>query len=197
MKITYRKIRFLLPIVVIVALGTFVYMSIYAHNPFVEIGNVVQSFVGGTMNDQQAPEIQGISAWINTDKPISIENSRGKVVLIHFWTYACDASQQEILLLNSLNQQYTSQGLRMVAIHTPEYRYEMVEENVRKAVVDLGINYPIAIDNQYKTWHAYNNTQWPTSYIIDAKGMIRAVFYDLGQYNEMKNLIEQLLLELK
>jgi len=144
-----------------------------------------------------APDFTGISAWFNTpgDAPIDMKALRGKVVLVDFWAYSCINCQRAIPHIESWYRTYHDRGLEVIGVHTPEYAFEHVEANVRSGAKDLGITYPVALDNDYGTWNAFGNNYWPAEYLIDAKGMIRHTKFGEGDYDGTENAIRSLLSE--
>jgi cytochrome c biogenesis protein CcdA/thiol-disulfide isomerase/thioredoxin len=149
----------------------------------------------GLENCGTAPAIRGISQWLNTpgDAPISLSSLKGKVVLVDFWAYSCINCQRAITHVNAWYSAYKNSGFEVIGVHTPEYAFEHVAANVQAGAARLGIQYPIALDNDYSTWDAYNNESWPADYLIDAKGDIRTVTIGEGDYTGMENLIRTLL----
>jgi cytochrome c biogenesis protein CcdA/thiol-disulfide isomerase/thioredoxin len=141
---------------------------------------------------QEAPDIQGISAWINTP-PLTMQELRGKVVLVDFWTYSCINCLRTLPYLKSWYARYRSQGLVILGVHSPEFAFEHSLGNVRAAVKRLGIHYPVALDNDFATWNAYQNQYWPAHYLIDRSGRIRDVHFGEGAYAETEKEIRQLL----
>jgi cytochrome c biogenesis protein CcdA/thiol-disulfide isomerase/thioredoxin len=144
-----------------------------------------------------APDFAGITAWFNTpgNAPISLKSLRGKVVLIDFWAYSCINCQRAITHVENWYHAYHDQGLEVIGVHTPEYAFEHVEDNVRAGAADLGITYPVALDNDYATWTKYHNNYWPAEYLIDAQGNIRHTKFGEGDYAVTEKLIRQLLSE--
>ena len=142
-----------------------------------------------------APEIAGISQWLNTPdaKPISIAALKGKVVLVDFWAYSCINCQRAIPHVNAWYSAYAADGLEVIGVHTPEYAFEHVPSNVAAGIERLGIRYPVALDNDYATWNAFSNQSWPAEYLIDSTGKVRHVSVGEGNYTAMENLIRQLL----
>jgi cytochrome c biogenesis protein CcdA/thiol-disulfide isomerase/thioredoxin len=134
----------------------------------------------------------GATAWINSP-PIDVASLRGKVVLVDFWTYSCINCLRTLPYLKAWNEKYKDSGLVIVGVHTPEFPFEKDEANVRKAVQDLGITYPVAMDNNYGIWRAFNNEYWPAHYLIDAKGNIRYTHFGEGAYDETEQQIRSLL----
>jgi cytochrome c biogenesis protein CcdA/thiol-disulfide isomerase/thioredoxin len=169
--------------------------------------------LGGIVNDQNkglsnchngsaqlencgpAPDLKGITAWLNTpgDKPIDLHALRGKVVLIDFWAYSCINCQRAIPHAEGWYKAYQDKGFEVIGVHTPEYAFEKVTDNVKKGIADLGITYPVALDNGYSTWTNYRNRYWPAEYVIDANGIVRHVKFGEGDYNGTENVIRELL----
>ena len=169
--------------------------------------------LGGIVNDQNkelsnctdgsaqlqncgsAPDLKGITAWLNTagDKPIDLHGLRGKVVLIDFWAYSCINCQRAIPHVEGWYKAYHDDGFEVIGVHTPEYAFEKVTGNVEKGAADIGITYPIALDNSYSTWTNYRNQYWPAEYLIDAGGVVRHVKFGEGDYNVTEKLIRQLI----
>jgi cytochrome c biogenesis protein CcdA/thiol-disulfide isomerase/thioredoxin len=139
-----------------------------------------------------APNFEGISAWINS-KPLTIQQLRGKVVLVDFWTYSCINCLRTLPHLKAWDAAYRKAGLVIVGVHTPEFAFEHVVSNVRKASRDLGVRYPVAVDDGYRTWQAYRNGAWPTEYLIDRSGRVREIKEGEGQYDESEHAIRELL----
>ena len=139
-----------------------------------------------------APPFTGISTWINS-KPLTIASLRGRVVLVDFWTYSCINCLRTLPHLKAWDSAYRKAGLTIVGVHTPEFAFEHVPSNVRKATRELGVDYPVAIDDGYKTWDAYQNGAWPTEYLIDRKGHIREIKEGEGTYDETERTIRRLL----
>ena len=142
-----------------------------------------------------APAIQGIAKWLNTPngRPLSIAGLKGKVVLVDFWTYSCINCQRTLPHVEAWNRAYGSDGLTVIGVHTPEFDFEHVPANVARAARQLGVHYPVALDNGYATWDAYENEYWPAEYLIDATGHVRHVDFGEGNYSQTESLIRQLL----
>lgn len=141
----------------------------------------------------QAPDFKNIKAWINTDKNLTMDNLKGKVVLIDFWTYSCINCIRTLPYVTSWYEKYKDQGFVIVGVHTPEFEFEKVLENVQTAVGRYGIKYPVALDNNFGTWNNYNNHYWPAHYLIDRDGNIRYYHFGEGKYDETENAITELL----
>jgi cytochrome c biogenesis protein CcdA/thiol-disulfide isomerase/thioredoxin len=142
------------------------------------------------------PALDGAVQWLNSP-PLSSESLRGKVVLVDFWTYDCINCQHTLPYVNGWAKKYEKDGLVVIGVHTPEYGYEKIIDNVREQVRKLDIHYPVAIDNQYAIWRAFNNQYWPAHYFIDAKGQVRYSHFGEGRYDEQEQVIQQLLQEAK
>ena len=142
-----------------------------------------------------APEFAGIASWLNTTggRPLSLAALRGKVVLVDFWTYSCVNCIRTLPYLKSWDARYRANGLVIVGVHTPEFAFEHVVANVRRAVRDEGIRYPVAIDDDYKTWGAWQNQYWPAHYLIDRSGRVREVHFGEGDYALTESAIQELL----
>jgi cytochrome c biogenesis protein CcdA/thiol-disulfide isomerase/thioredoxin len=142
-----------------------------------------------------APSFAGISAWLNTPghRPLTIAGLRGRVVLVDFWTYSCINCQRSLPHVEAWNAAYASDGLTVVGVHTPEFAFEHDVGNITRAAAQLGVHYPIAVDNDYDTWNNYENSYWPAEYLIDATGTVRHVDYGEGGYSQTETFIRQLL----
>lgn len=141
-----------------------------------------------------APELSGIQDWINSD-PQTLANLKGKVVLIDFWTYSCINCQRTQPYLNKWYDRYKDDGLVIIGAHAPEFAFEKVSDNVRSAVKQANIKYPVALDNDFATWQAYNNQYWPAKYLIDKDGQVRYTHFGEGKYDETEGAIQTLLKE--
>lgn len=140
----------------------------------------------------KAPEIQGIINWINSP-PLSLMQLQGKVILIDFWTYSCINCLRTLPYIEKWYADYKDKGFLVIGVHTPEFEFEKDPQNVAEAAARLGILYPIAQDNDYKTWNAYKNHYWPAHYLIDQKGQIRMIHFGEGAYADTENAIRELL----
>ncbi|HUC59526.1 MAG TPA: cytochrome c biogenesis protein DipZ [Streptosporangiaceae bacterium] len=151
----------------------------------------------GLINCGQAPNFTGITAWLNTPggKPLSIRSLRGKVVLVDFWTYSCINCQRTLPHVEAWYSRYAKYGFVVVGVHTPEFAFEHVVSNVKAQSAALGVRYPVAIDDNYATWDAYDNEYWPADYLVDAQGDVRHVHFGEGDYSTTEQLIRQLLAE--
>ena len=143
----------------------------------------------------RAPEFTGVTAWLNTpgDRPLSLAALRGKVVLVDFWTYSCINCQRTLPHVEAWYNRYRGDGFVVVGVHTPEFAFEHVVSNVSSEAKALGVDYPVAVDDGYKTWDAYHNEYWPAEYLVDATGVVRHVHFAEGDYGGTESLIRQLL----
>ena len=143
----------------------------------------------------RAPNFTGITAWFNTpgNKPLTLSQLRGKVVLIDFWTYSCINCQRALPHVEGWYNDYKKDGLVVVGVSAPEFAFEHVVSNVVNAAGSLGIDYPVAVDDNLATWDAYNNEYWPAEYLIDPTGIVRAYDFGEGGYSSMENNIRMLL----
>lgn len=139
-----------------------------------------------------APEITGIASWLNS-APRPAAAYAGKVLLVDFWAYSCINCQRAIPHVEAWYNAYHRAGLEVVGVHTPEYAFEHDAANVASGAKRLGVTYPIALDNDYRTWDRFHNQSWPASYLIDATGTVRDVSVGEGDYGAMEELIRALL----
>jgi cytochrome c biogenesis protein CcdA/thiol-disulfide isomerase/thioredoxin len=140
------------------------------------------------------PALSGATEWLNSP-PLTANGLKGKVVVIDFWTYSCINCLRSIPYVRAWAEKYKADGLVVIGVHAPEFAFEKNVGNVRKAVTDLNIGYPVAIDNDYAIWRAFNNQYWPAHYFIDAQGRIRHHHFGEGDYGESERVIQQLLAE--
>ncbi len=143
----------------------------------------------------RAPNFTGITAWFNTpgNQPLTLSDLRGKVVLVDFWTYSCINCQRSLPHVEGWYNDYKKDGLVVVGVSAPEFAFEHVVSNVESAAGSLGIDYPVAVDDNLATWDAYNNEYWPAEYLIDPTGVVRAYDFGEGGYGEMESNIRMLL----
>jgi cytochrome c biogenesis protein CcdA/thiol-disulfide isomerase/thioredoxin len=140
------------------------------------------------------PSLSGASEWLNS-KPLTAEDLKGKVVLVDFWTYSCINCLRSIPYVRAWAEKYRDHGLVVIGVHAPEFAFERNVDNVRKVVATLKISYPVAIDNEYMIWRAFENEYWPAHYFIDAKGQIRHQHFGEGDYDESERTLQKLLAE--
>ncbi|PXX64814.1 Cytochrome c biogenesis protein CcdA [Pseudomonas sp. LAMO17WK12:I10] len=142
------------------------------------------------------PSLSGAVQWLNSP-PLDAEALRGKVVLVDFWTYDCINCQHSLPYVNAWAKKYAKDGLVVIGVHTPEYAFEKVIDNVTAQVRKLDIGYPVAIDNDYAIWRAFDNQYWPAHYFVDARGQVRYSHFGEGSYETQEQVIQQLLREAK
>lgn len=142
----------------------------------------------------KAPEIIPGGVWFNS-QPLTLEELKGKVVIIDFWTYSCINCQRTLPYLRDWYAKYKEKGLVIIGVHSPEFEFEKNEKNVRQAIADFKLSYPIVQDNDFATWRAYDNHYWPAKYFIDKEGLIRYTHFGEGEYDESEKVIQELLIE--
>jgi cytochrome c biogenesis protein CcdA/thiol-disulfide isomerase/thioredoxin len=140
------------------------------------------------------PSLSGAQEWLNS-KPLTMEELKGKVVLIDFWTYSCINCLRAIPYVRAWAEKYRDHGLVVIGVHAPEFAFERNVDNVKKAIATLKIDYPVAIDNEYRIWRAFENEYWPAHYFIDANGKVRHHHFGEGEYAESERVIQTLLTE--
>ena len=140
------------------------------------------------------PAFDGATGWLNS-RPLTPDGLRGKVVLVDFWTYTCINWLRTLAYVRAWAEKYEDHGLVVIGVHTPEFPFERVIENVRWAAQEMRVAYPIAIDSDYGVWRAFNNMYWPAVYIADAEGRIRYQHFGEGDYDECESVVQELLRE--
>jgi cytochrome c biogenesis protein CcdA/thiol-disulfide isomerase/thioredoxin len=145
----------------------------------------------------KAPDFVGTERWFNTpgERPLTLPQLRGGVVLVDFWTYSCINCIRTLPYLEAWDKRYRKDGLTIVGVHSPEFPFERDAGNVEAAIAEDGIHYPVVQDNELATWSAYANQYWPAEYFIDARGNVRYVHFGEGEYGEKEKVIRQLLAE--
>ena len=160
-----------------------------------QIGNTQNHFIIDKSQFKKAPEFTGITGFVNTPAPIKLADLKGKVVLVHFWTYTCINCIHTIPHLNDWYQKYSNRGLVIVGVQTPEFSDEKNIDNVKTAVNNFQIKYPVILDNDYANWNAYGNNYWPRDYLVDNQGYIRYSHIGEGDYTQTEQMIQSLLAE--
>jgi cytochrome c biogenesis protein CcdA/thiol-disulfide isomerase/thioredoxin len=140
------------------------------------------------------PPLDGLGPWFNS-APLNLQQLKGKVVLIDFWTYSCINCLRALPYVKAWDAKYRKDGLVVIGVHAPEFAFERDPANVAKAIKDLGVTYPVALDNRYVLWNALKNQYWPAHYFVDAKGQIRYFHHGEGEYDVSERVIRQLLAE--
>lgn len=193
-----------LSVLIIAAAATVVYRMIYANNPYRQAADLFsglfnrKSMLQASLSKQTvpAPEITGIAQWFNTQdgQPVKISDLRGHVVIVDFWTYSCINCIRTMPYITAWDRKYRDFGLVILGVHTPEFAFEKVPGNVAKKIKEYGIEYPVALDNNYGTWNAYDNQFWPAKYFIDHEGNVVWRHFGEGQYEESEAKIQELLI---
>lgn len=187
--------------VIVVVVGTEFYLSGCCAAP---VSNQSQVAVGEPMTLAQkeavypkAPELAGISGYINTGGDISLASLKdeGKIVLVDFWTYSCINCQRTTPYLNAWYEKYRDMGLEIIGVHSPEFEFEKDYGNVKDAVQRFGIKYPVVQDNDFDTWRSYGNRYWPRKYLVDIDGFVAYDHIGEGAYEETEKRIQELLAE--
>jgi cytochrome c biogenesis protein CcdA/thiol-disulfide isomerase/thioredoxin len=142
------------------------------------------------------PSLDGAVQWLNSE-PLTAEQLRGKVVLVDFWTYSCINCIRTVPYVRAWAEKYKDQGLVVIGVHAPEFAFEKKIDNVKRAIQNFGITYPVAVDNDFKIWRAFGNSYWPAHYFIDIEGRIRHHHFGEGDYEESERIIQELLAEAK
>jgi len=138
------------------------------------------------------PSLGGATGWLNS-QPLTVDGLRGKVVLVQFWTYTCINWLRTLVYVRAWAEKYKDHGLVVIGVHTPEFEFERNPDNVRRAAKDMRVDYPIAVDSNYRIWRAFGNHYWPALYFIDAQGQIRHHHFGEGLYEMSEMVIQQLL----
>ena len=148
----------------------------------------------GIRSEDHLPGFDGATGWLNSE-PLTVADLRGKVVLVDFWTYTCINWLRTLGYVRAWADKYEDTGLVVVGVHTPEFPFERDVDNIRPAVKDMDVRYPVAIDSDYGVWRAFDNHYWPAVYIADAEGRIRHHHFGEGAYDECERVVQELLRE--
>ena len=154
----------------------------------------VAAIASGTRDEGRMPDLDGAVGWLNSAS-LSRKSLRGKVVLVDFWTYTCINSLRPLPYVKSWAAEYKDAGLVVIGVHAPEFGFEQDPANVKKAVADLNVAYPVPIDSSHAIWRAFRNEYWPADYFIDATGRIRYHHFGEGEYEKSERVIQALLRE--
>jgi len=155
---------------------------------------VIIAMASGLGDEGRLPDFDGAIGWLNS-APLNSKALRGKVVLVNFWTYSCINSLRELPYMKAWEAKYKDAGLVVIGVHAPEFAFEKDQANVKRAVQDLKITYPIPIDSKHSIWQAFRNEYWPADYFVDAKGRIRYHHFGEGDYVKSERVIQALLKE--
>jgi thiol-disulfide isomerase/thioredoxin len=166
------------------ATSTLLFAVIFMANGRVDGGN------------KMSPSLGSATKWLNS-QPLTLEGLRGKVILIDFWTYTCINWRRTLPYIREWASRYEDQGLVVIGIHTPEFSFEQNFENITRALKEMKINYPVAIDNDFGIWHSFHNEYWPALYLIDGKGQVRYRKFGEGDYQKSELQIQQMLREVQ
>ncbi|MBD3273445.1 redoxin domain-containing protein [Candidatus Dependentiae bacterium] len=183
----FRKLIIVLALLFIFGVIYYFYLR-HSNSNKINNSNSVQVIQPGI----KAPKIEGITHWINTSR-IKLEQLKGKVVLVDFWAYSCINCIRTLPYLKKWYEKYKDDGFTIIGVHKAEFDFEKDLKNVKKAVERFGLTYPIAMDNNDKTWNNYRNRYWPAHYLIDQNGIIQKIHIGEGDYLEMENAIRNLL----
>jgi thiol-disulfide isomerase/thioredoxin len=145
-------------------------------------------------DEGELPSFDGATGWLNSP-PLTPAGLRGKVVLVDFWTYTCINWLRQLPYLRAWVEKYSGHGLVVIGVHSPEFSFEHNADNVRRAVQDMLITYPVATDNDYAVWTTFGNHYWPALYVADAQGRLRHHHFGEGEYGQSEMVIQQLLAE--
>ena len=165
-----------------------------SNSAMVAVSDTTRPFHSDLPVEGPAPSLDGAVTWLNSP-PLTSAELRGKVVLVDFWTYSCINCIRTIPYVRAWAEKYKDQGLVVIGVHAPEFAFEKNVDNVKKAIGDFKIGYPVAIDNDYRIWRAFENNYWPAHYLIDAKGQIRYQHFGEGNYPQTEQAIQDLLHE--
>jgi thiol-disulfide isomerase/thioredoxin len=153
----------------------------------------MSTFAGGELpNEGRFPSLEGATAWLNSP-PLNPDGLRGKVVVVNFCTYTCINWLRSLPYVRAWSQRYEAQGLVVIGVHTPEFSFEHDLDNVERALKEMEITYPVAVDNDYAVWQSFANNYWPALYFIDSNGGIRHHHFGEGDYERSEIIIQRLL----
>lgn len=185
--------RKLLGVIIILSVGYMIYVEGSIRTAYAsENNNTSLTLQKGLWVPYKAPSISGIDAWINSE-PLQLDNLKGKVILVDFWTYSCINCKRTLPYLNDWYDKYHDKGLVIIGVHTPEFDFEKNLDNVKNAVKVDNIKYPVALDNKFVTWRNFNNEYWPAHYLIDKTGNVVYTHLGEGDYDVAENNIRYLL----
>ncbi|MDH3277421.1 MAG: redoxin domain-containing protein [Nitrosopumilus sp.] len=196
---TELKIAMVLGVVIVVSVG--IISTIFAsldsefESKSIDENNIEPTIEIDKSKFKRAPDLVGIAYYLNTTPETLAEEIKGKVVLYDIWTYSCINCIRTLPYITAWNDKYSDEGLLIIGIHSPEFEFEKIQENVELAISKHGITYPVVMDNDWETWKAFENRYWPRKYIADHEGFIRYDHIGEGAYQETEKIIQQLLKE--
>src|ERR1700722_10206038 len=144
---------------------------------------IAPALLAAAVAPQEPASLGGAIEWLNS-KPLTLAQLRGKVVLVDFWTYTCVNWRRTLPYVRAWAHKYKGSGLVVIGVHTPEFEFEKNLGNVRRAIHEMGIDYPVAVDSNHAIWNAFNNEYWPALYFIDVNGKIRGHRFGEGEYSQ-------------
>jgi thiol-disulfide isomerase/thioredoxin len=158
----------------------------------------VKGLPGAAVEPRPAPALPE-SGWLNTadDKPLPLADLGGKVVLVEFWTFGCYNCRNQLPYVQGWHEKYGDEGLVVIGVHTPEFAHERKRASVREALQELGISFPVVLDNDYAIWERYENHYWPAVHLIDHRGRIVYLAVGEGNYERTEERIQELLRQAK
>jgi thiol-disulfide isomerase/thioredoxin len=162
-----------------------------AHQPAIEGQQMSPASVPLPI-EGELPSLGGATGWLNS-QPLGPSGLRGKVVLINIWTYTCINWLRQLPYVRAWAEKYKERGFVVIGVHSPDFAFEKEVENVRRAVADLRVDYPVAIDSDHAIWRAFKNAYWPALYVIDAQGRIRHHHFGEGAYEQTERMIQHVL----
>src|SRR5262252_10433786 len=151
-------------------------------------------FNAQTTGQSELASLESANDWLNSP-PLTASSLRGKVVLVDFWTYTCINWLRTLPYVRAWHEKYRDQGLVVIGVHAPEFAFEKNVSNVRRAVKDMRIDYPVAVDSEHVIWRAFDNQYWPALYFVDAQGRVRYQHFGEGAYEQSEKMIQDLLAE--
>jgi thiol-disulfide isomerase/thioredoxin len=194
MHISIRTAAALAALVLVVALAIALYPVVTGGGGGLSLTESTDTQSSVPASGPAAPEFVGIVDWENSP-PLTLASLRGKVVLVDFWTYSCINCQRTIPFLRQWWDKYKTEGFVIVGVHSPEFDFEKTVDNIRRAIKDYNIAWPVAVDSNMATWNAYSNQYWPAEYLIDKSGRIRHTHFGEGEYDVSERAIQALLAE--
>src|SRR5215211_5366898 len=185
-----KAYQLLAPVILVTAIGALVLVSAKGGN----VGQQLMSTGAQTPPGGELTSLNSATAWLNSE-PLTAAGLGGKVVLVDVWTYTCINWLRQLPYVRAWAEKYKDQGLVVIGVHAPEFPVERDLDNVRRAARDLRVDYPIAVDNDFAIWRAFENHYWPALYLVDAQGRVRHHHFGEGEYAQSERMIQRLLAE--